>query len=414
MTVTSPVAKVVHVTNGALAAYSFPFKVFKAEELTVCVVDASFRVMPLSLGADFTAAGLGRDQGGTITLTVAGQDKAGTGLDLVILRQMNFVQETDYQANDLFPAETHEKALDILTMICQELLEKSNRALIAPPNLDEPIDYSELAGLKAAAEEGADRAENAADRAEAGAARAETVTRELHGLSIAVVDAPRGQVASGSYNSETGMLTLRVPEGKPGKPGAQMPISDSVTSPDHGVAASSFAVKKAFDKAVSASASGFPFVGCTIMFQGYAKDIAPGWYLCNGENGTPDLRKRFIVGAGGDLEIGATGGSDSIEIALAGLTTGPHTLTEAEIPSHRHGLRNGSGSLVNVGAQSSGLAGVSNASPDFIEAHNGKYIMDATGGGGSHTHPLLSSQATAKGSNLPPYYALAFIQFKGV
>jgi hypothetical protein len=147
MTVSSPVSKVVHVTNDALAGYTFPFKVFKAGELAVDLVDASFRVIPLELGADYTVDGLGRDQGGAITLTGRGRGKAGTGQSLVMLRRMDFTQETDYRPHDVFPAETHERALDILTMICQELREMMSRAIIAPPNADKPISYADLAAL---------------------------------------------------------------------------------------------------------------------------------------------------------------------------------------------------------------------------------------------------------------------------
>jgi hypothetical protein len=172
MTVSSPVSKVVHITNEALAGYAFPFKVFKAGELAVDLVDASFRVVPLELGADYTVDGLGRDQGGTITLTAPGRDKAGTGQSLVLRRRMDFVQETDYRPHDVFPAETHERALDILTMICQELREMMSRAIIAPPNVDEPIQYADLAALLEGAEEALARALTARDAAQTEADRA--------------------------------------------------------------------------------------------------------------------------------------------------------------------------------------------------------------------------------------------------
>ena len=36
--------------------------------------------------------------------------------------------------------------------------------------------------------------------------------------------------------------------------------------------------------------------GAVIMWHGEVNDIPDGWAICNGENGTPDLRNRFIVG----------------------------------------------------------------------------------------------------------------------
>lgn len=64
--------------------------------------------------------------------------------------------------------------------------------------------------------------------------------------------------------------------------------------------------------------------GLITMWSGASTAIPSGWLLCNGENGTPDLRNRFIVGAGDEYEVGATGGEKT------------HTLTTEEMPSHTH------------------------------------------------------------------------------
>ena len=62
----------------------------------------------------------------------------------------------------------------------------------------------------------------------------------------------------------------------------------------------------------------------------YNSTTAPsGWYLCDGNNGTPDLRDRFIVGAGNSYSQGATGGSNtatstvSISVSVSGTTGTP-------------------------------------------------------------------------------------------
>ena len=49
--------------------------------------------------------------------------------------------------------------------------------------------------------------------------------------------------------------------------------------------------------------------GIISMWSGATSEIPTGWALCNGENGTPDLRDKFIIGAGGNYEVGATGGA---------------------------------------------------------------------------------------------------------
>lgn len=64
--------------------------------------------------------------------------------------------------------------------------------------------------------------------------------------------------------------------------------------------------------------------GLICMWSG--SEIPSGWNLCDGTNGTPDLRDRFIVGSGSEYTIGETGGEKE------------HTLTTDEMPSHSHNL----------------------------------------------------------------------------
>lgn len=58
----------------------------------------------------------------------------------------------------------------------------------------------------------------------------------------------------------------------------------------------------------STSQSGIPS-GVIVMWHGALATIPTGWYLCDGTNGTPDLRSKFIVGAADGVEPGNTGGS---------------------------------------------------------------------------------------------------------
>ena len=107
------------------------------------------------------------------------------------------------------------------------------------------------------------------------------------------------------------------------------------------------------------------------------------WRICDGGDGTPDLRNRFIMGCNTTTDIGTTGGSNT----MTG-TTGPCTLTIAQMPSHTHTFWKGSyGGYVDANG-----------------AANGKGSTDAAGGSTSHTHPLSSSV-----DNRPAYYTLAYI-----
>lgn len=83
-----------------------------------------------------------------------------------------------------------------------------------------------------------------------------------------------------------------------------------------------------------------PFVvpsGFIGMWSGDTTTIPSGWYLCDGANGTPDLRDRFIVGASqtGSYHPRTTGGSIS---QTPSVTVQPHVLQPGEMPSHNHGF----------------------------------------------------------------------------
>ena len=63
--------------------------------------------------------------------------------------------------------------------------------------------------------------------------------------------------------------------------------------------------------------------GCILIWSGSAGSIPSGFQLCDGTNGTPDLRNSFVLGAGNNYVVGQTGGSaDSV------LPSHTHTLTD--------------------------------------------------------------------------------------
>jgi hypothetical protein len=74
--------------------------------------------------------------------------------------------------------------------------------------------------------------------------------------------------------------------------------------------------------------------GGILLWSGSIGSIPAGYVLCNGNNSTPDLRDRFIVGAGSTYAVDATGGS-----ADATLPTHTHTATSTSVvtdPGHNH------------------------------------------------------------------------------
>jgi microcystin-dependent protein len=154
----------------------------------------------------------------------------------------------------------------------------------------------------------------------------------------------------------------------------------------------------------SIAALSFPSGGI-IMWSGSITSIPQGWALCNGSSGTPDLRDRFIVGAGSTYGVGATGGADSV------------TLTEAQMPAHTHTF---SGSTNTTGAHSHPITGdIFSGNGTFTgmtaRTTGGNYftVNNTTLSAGDHSHTFSGTTASTGGGssheNRPPYYALAFI-----
>ena len=142
-----------------------------------------------------------------------------------------------------------------------------------------------------------------------------------------------------------------------------------------------------------ALANGIPS-GAIVMWSGSIGSIPSGWLLCNGSSGTPDLRDRFIVGAGSTYAVAATGGS-----ADAIVVTHTHTATVTD-PGHTH-VTNPNPAY--VGSAQGGHSGGGAQNPDGYPALS---INSATTGI-SVTNTSTGSSGT--NANLPPYYALAYI-----
>lgn len=132
--------------------------------------------------------------------------------------------------------------------------------------------------------------------------------------------------------------------------------------------------------------------GVIVMWSGSIASIPSGWVLCNGANSTPDLRDRFIVGAGNSYVVAATGGSkDATVIAHT------HTATSSvSDPGHTHSY-----TAPNTGSDYFGAGG--NVT-DTTASTTGSAVTGIT-----VSTSIGSTGGSGTNANLPPYYALAYI-----
>ena len=163
--------------------------------------------------------------------------------------------------------------------------------------------------------------------------------------------------------------------------------------------------------------------GGIIMWSGAISAVPAGWALCDGTNGTPNLRDRFVVGAGSTYAVGATGGVNTVTLDATQIPSHTHTVsaTTSSAGDHSHGVSDPghSHSLANVvgnygyGSQF-GVRGDYAVPPaNSLTSTGGSGTGISIQGAGSHTHTINTTSAAAGGGlaheNRPPYYALAYI-----
>ena len=121
--------------------------------------------------------------------------------------------------------------------------------------------------------------------------------------------------------------------------------------------------------------------GMIILWSGAADAIPSGFVLCDGNNNTPNLSGRFVVGydaSNGDYDVNDTGGAENV------------TLSIAQIPNHKHTTSFDGHKFFPGDGSTSVSYGGAGGYPATT------FSMDNTGGGGAH-------------ENRPPYYALCYI-----
>jgi len=156
------------------------------------------------------------------------------------------------------------------------------------------------------------------------------------------------------------------------------------------------------------------FIG---MWSGSLAAIPDGWAICDGTNGTPDLKDKFIVATGATYTaIGATGGQNSVTLAEANIPEHDHSVTASgTLPNHVHNA-SGSVAIYDPALNLTGGA-VSSTGPYAYMAPGGSKDVSVSVGNPTSkpTVPVTVTESTYGAAtptaidNRPAYYALAFI-----
>jgi hypothetical protein len=154
--------------------------------------------------------------------------------------------------------------------------------------------------------------------------------------------------------------------------------------------------------------------GCILMWSGSIATIPAGYALCDGTNSTPDLRNRFVVGAGNTYSVTDIGGNKDAIVVTHG-----HAITISD-PGHGHTVTDPGHAHLMVevptttrvsdgvidGSYHAGHADRTYTNRNTDSATTGITLSTASTG---ITASTASAGASGTNANLPPYYALCFI-----
>ena len=168
-------------------------------------------------------------------------------------------------------------------------------------------------------------------------------------------------------------------------------------------------------------------VGGIIMWNGSIAEAEAlsNWAICDGANGTPDLRDKFVMGVGSSSNAstavkGEQAGNNTIQLTEAQMPSHNHDITD---PGHGHGITDnghthqGRGLTLNnifggvgitLGSGQGYQVGYRNDNVNFNNANT----TNSTGITISNNSAGITSQAKGSNANIdnrPAYFALCYI-----
>ena len=197
------------------------------------------------------------------------------------------------------------------------------------------------------------------------------------GPAIKVIQGGGDQPIAEFYDKETGIALMLTNDGRLG-------VGTSIVSDKMNVNGT----MQATNLTVGTVTNAYMPRGGIILWSGSIATIPTGWVLCDGTNSTPDLRNRFVVGAGSTYAVAATGGATSVTLVAANLPPHAHSGTTDAGGDHNHG-----GATGGAGAHSHSdrwLGSVSGGQTGYY-GDGGTIAGLSTGGVGDHTHSISSS-----------------------
>lgn len=142
--------------------------------------------------------------------------------------------------------------------------------------------------------------------------------------------------------------------------------------------------------------------GAIVVWSGAENNIPANWHLCDGTNGTPDLRDKFVLGAGNNYSVSQTGGSSTASLSVENMPSHTHTITGSTSSdgSHSHTIS------IMTGYHARGTT-------DSDYSPSGSLTNLSSSTNGEHTHTITATAEVTGGGqpheNMPPYYALCYI-----